>query len=226
MKQLFLALSALFLAATASATVTYSTTGTFNCTNGTFSDGVSGTDSITGCGTDSVTLNDPADNEAITLLFNNISSTVNASNLTLASYGSIEATCVGAGCVPDATIITLDTGILSLTVLISETAPDASPDNSAGSANVTGGIAYDSTTLVIGSYSGSPVTVTGSTDTVVYTMDASQSLFAPSSGVDTDLGMNITDENVINSEAPEPGTMAMMGVGLLVSGLTSRKKRS
>lgn len=216
-----------FMAASASASVSYNTSGsTFDCSNGTFADGVSGTDTISGCGTDAVTLNDPAGNEAITLMFNNISSTVNASNGTLASYGTIQASCLGAGCVSGATSITLDPGILGITVIINETAPDSSPGNSAGEAPITGAIAYDSSSLTIGSYSGSPVTVTGLTDTVVYTMDTSDNVFAPSSGVNTTLGMQITDENVVSSTVPEPGTLATLGIGLLGIGLISRRKRN
>jgi hypothetical protein len=218
---------AVFMAASASATVTYGTSGTFDCTNGSFLDGVSGTDTVSGCGTDSVTLNDPAGNEAITLLFNNIAAaTVNATNETLASYGNIQASCLGAGCVSGATLITLTPGILSLGVLISETAPDTSPGNSAGLAELTGGFAFDSSSLVIGAYSGSPVTVTGKTDTVVYTMDTSDSVFSPSSGVNTPLGMRITDDNVVAAGVPEPGTLATMGLGLLMVGMISRRKRT
>jgi hypothetical protein len=226
MKNVLLAAAvAILMAASASATVTYSTSGTFNCTDGSFADGVSGTDSINGCGTNSVTMNDPAGNEAITLLFNNIASTVNASSGTLASYGSITATCSGAGCVSGATPITIDSGVLFLSLLISETAPDSSPDNSAGEASLTGPFAFDSTNLVIGAYSGSPVTVKGTTDTVVYTMDPSDKVFAPSSGVNTTLGMSITDDNVVAASLPEPGTLATMGFGLLGLGMVSRRKR-
>ncbi|MBZ5603184.1 MAG: PEP-CTERM sorting domain-containing protein [Acidobacteriia bacterium] len=236
MKQLVFALSlALFFTATAGATVTYSTSGLFNCTNGTFTDAVnSNTDTISGCsggGSSAISLTDQAGDETITLSFNNLTNSLNASNGTAAFYGTIVSTCAGLGCVSNATSITLGLGVLNVALLISETAPDVAANNDAGTANITGGIAFDSSTMQVGSYSGSPVTVTGLTDTVIYTINAADTLFSPNSGVpgslgESTLGMTITDENVVNSQTPEPAALGMMGVGLVGLGFARRRKAS
>lgn len=215
-------------AATASATVTYSTTGMFDCTNGS----IGGGNTLSGCngsaGSSTINLVDATAGETITLAFTDIvDQTVNALSGTNASYGSIQATCTGAGCVMDAAQIDLASGFVTLNVLISEIAPDSKPNNSAGSANLSGEIANDSSTLTIGSYSGSPVSVVG-TDTVIYTMDTSQALFAPINGPVpglTELGMEITDENVITGATPEPVSLAMVGGGLMALGLIARRRR-
>ena len=83
--------------------------------------------------------------------------------------------------------------------------------------------------MTIGAYSLSPVTVTGLTDTVIYTMDTSDTLFSPSNGPITGLtglGMTITDTNVVTGEAPEPATLAYVGIALVGLGLASRRKRA
>ncbi len=237
MKHYILALSmALLFGATASATVTYSTNGVFNCTNGDFADGVSGTDSISGCaagGSNSITLNDGgggSGNESITLTFINLTNqSLNASSGTFANYGSIQATCAGAGCGSSAQVITLTGGLLSIALSISESVPDSSPNHSAGTAGVTGGIANDSSTLTVGSYSGSPVTITGLTDTVIYTINTSDTLFAPTNGATpgrSGLGMTITDTAVVSSETPEPATLALFGAGLVGLGFARRRKQA
>ena len=221
------------LASSASATVSYSTSGVFNCSDQNFVDSInSQSDTISGClvgGSNSVTLNDQAGDEAITLVFAGIANTLNASSGTVAPYGSITASCLGLGCVTDAKSIGVPLSLLSMTVGITETSPDGS-SASAGTAGITGPIAFDSSSLTIGPYSSSPVTIIG-TDKVIYTMDLSDVLNSPNAnsvggaGV-TGLQMKITDSNVVSGTVPEPATTAMMGVGLLALGLISRRKRT
>ena len=239
MRKFLLLACVCLLAGAASATVTYTTVnlGSFSCSNGGFTDSSTHSttsDSISGCssGSTSITLTDTAANggtEAITLSFAGIANTVNALSGTVAPYGSITATCVGAGCETNATDIGLPTGILTITVSIKETNPDGPTTTSAGNATISGPIGYDSSTMMVGSYSSSPVIISG-TDVVTYTLDTSDELNSPSenavggTGV-TGLQMTITDQNAVQASAPEPASLAMMGVGLLAVGLFNRRRR-
>jgi hypothetical protein len=86
-------------------------------------------------------------------------------------------------------------------------------------------MSYNSTSLQIGGYSLSPLQITG-TDVVTYTIEPSNLLTPPGNGVpqgDDTLSMEITDQNAI---APEPMSMALMGLGLGAIGLAWRRKRS
>ena len=93
MKKTLLLLASLALSGgLASAAVVYSTAATFNCTNGI----LTGSQTISGCGTTAITLDDPTAVEAITLTFDNLTNqNINATNLTGAQYGLMVATCAG-----------------------------------------------------------------------------------------------------------------------------------
>jgi hypothetical protein len=227
MKQVLLILTILAVCAGfASASVTYSTAATFNCSDGT----LSGTQTISGCGTSAVTLDDPTSVEAITLTFSNITNqNVNALNLTGAQYGLMTATCAGAGCVDGGTSITVPVSDLSIRLTITESTPDTGGTaNDVGTAAVSGAMSFNSTSLQISGYSLSPLIISN-TDTVTYTIEASNLLTPPGNGVplgDDTLSMQITDTNAVNASAPEPISMALMGIGLGALGLMWRRKRS
>jgi hypothetical protein len=227
MKTTLLLLASLAVSAgLASASVTYSTAAVFNCTDGT----LTGTQTIAGCGTSAITIDDVASSEAITLTFDNLSNeNVNATNLTGAQYGFMQATCVGAGCVDGGASISVPVDDLSITLTITESTPDVGGSaNDVGTASISGGISFNSTSLQIGAYSLSPLVISG-TDVVTYTTEPSNLLTPPGNGLppggDT-LSMEITDANAIQSSAPEPMSMALMGLGLGAIGLMWRRKRS
>src|SRR3974390_3378378 len=103
MKWSLFVLALCILCFTASANVTYNTSGGFLCTNGS----IGGGDSVSGCNGPStpstmITLDDNGgvNDEKIELIFNNIplpGATVNAKSGTTAPYGSITTQCIGTG---------------------------------------------------------------------------------------------------------------------------------
>jgi hypothetical protein len=227
MKTTLLLLASLAVSAgLASASVTYSTAAVFNCTDGT----LTGTQTIEGCGTSAITLDDSASSEAITLTFDNLTNqNINATNLTGAQYGLMVASCVGAGCVDGGASITVPVSDLSITLTILESSPDTGgSSNDVGTANISGAMSFNSTSLQIGSYSLSPLQITG-TDVVTYTIEPSNLLTPPGNGLpagDDTLSMEVTDANAVAASAPEPMSMALMGLGLGAIGLMWRRKRS
>ncbi len=224
MKNTLLLLASLALSAgLASASVTYSTAAGFNCTNGT----LTGTQTISGCGTTAITLDDVASSEAITLAFDNITNqNVNATNLTGAQYGLMVASCVGAGCVNGGASITVPVTDLSITLTITESNPDTGgSSNDVGTAGISGALSYNSTSLSIGTYSLSPLTISG-TDVVTYTIESSNLVTAPGNGLplgDDTLQMLVTDQNAVQGGVPEPATMGLVGGALLGVGLLRKK---
>src|SRR5579864_4008819 len=99
MKNLLLCLGfGLLAAGSASASVVYTTSGSFSCT-----DATNGGVQLTGCGSTAITLDDAAAGEIITLTFDGLPTTsVNATSGTFSSYGDIVVTCAGTGCVANA----------------------------------------------------------------------------------------------------------------------------
>ena len=94
-----------------------------------------------------------------------------------------------------------------------------------GTAAISGAMSFNSTSLSIGGYSLSPLTISG-TDVVTYTIEPSNLLTPPGNGLpqgsDT-LSMLVTDQNAVQASAPEPATMGLVGVALLGVGLLRKK---
>ncbi len=223
MKSLWIALClGVLTAGIAAASVTYSATGSFSCTN---------TASYT-CSGSTLTL-DASANETITLTYSNLNSTnntVNALSGTVASYGDFLATCAGTECTSSTpTAFVFPTNLIVFNLTISETAPDSSGGFVAvsGSGVLGGNLSENSSSASINWNTAiSILTVTG-TDNVTYTPLAQQFLVPPSSGGgDTALQMQITDANAVQNSAPEPATFGMLGIALLGLGAFARRRKA
>jgi hypothetical protein len=200
---------ALAAISTASATVSYTTTGTFNCTNSA---------TLSGCGTSAVNIGPGG---ASDLEFSFTGS--NASGLvppTGNSIGDFFFTCFigGTGCGP----LTVPTGI-TLTINISQTSPTSGSGNlSIDGTLVPGGSPAGGTSTGGLTLNWTPSAGTLSIGSIKYTVaNFPYTLVPPSSN-----GGDVTlQASIVDTTAPEPTTLALMGAGLVAIGFVARRRR-
>jgi hypothetical protein len=212
MKKILLILSSLAVfAGLAGASVTYQTSGVFNCTNG---------GNLTGCGTNVLDL---GTNDVVLTFVGQVSNTVNPT--TGAPFGDLVVSCfngttgVSANCGPEVL-----SASVSLTITIDQTNPGTAPvalslDATIGNGTITGN---STGTVSVSWASASTANLAG----YVYSIGPlTQPLVPPSSG-----GPNFGDLSlqgtIINTAAPEPATFGMLGAALVGLGFLARKRKA
>jgi hypothetical protein len=218
MKQILLILTAIAaFAGLAGASVTYQTTGVFNCTNG---------GNLTGCGTNVLDFGTAPSNGAapdIVLTFaGEVSNTVTP--VTGGPFGDLILSC-GDG-LGDCGSEAIASGI-TLTIIINQTIPVETPAALSLNASLTAGTVTSSSSGTVAVVWGGQSSV-GFADGTAYAIGPlNQPLIPPSSGGLTpgDLSLQGTITTTSNL-APEPATFGLMGAALVGLGFLARKRKS
>ena len=205
-----------FLAATASASVTYQTSGVFNCTNN--------SPTFTGCGTDALDLDTAGGNPDIILAFDGVlSNTVTPT--TGGPFGDIVVECAdgttggAADCGPE----TLPAGV-TLTITIDQTSPSFSPAALSVNATLTSGTITGTSTGGVAVVWSTASTVTFGSD--LYSIGPTNDPLNPPSSGGPNFGSLTLNGLITNESLPEPSTLSLMGAGLIALGFAARRKRA
>jgi hypothetical protein len=197
----------------ASASVTYQTSGVFNCTNG---------GNLTGCGTNVLDFGTSPVGSTADIILTFVGQPGNTvTPVTGGSFGDLVLSCGGGNA--DCGNETIAAGI-TLTITIDETSPVETPAPLSLDATINGGTVGENSSGTVAVIWASQSSV-GFADGTAYAIGPlNQPLVPPSSGTG-DLSLQGTITTTSNL-VPEPATFGLMGAALVGLGFFARKRNS